>query len=55
MAYETAKPEEWPMNGLRTSETGRIANDEFSVSSSAAVKWKNAHVRNKNKFTLKII
>jgi hypothetical protein len=43
------------MNGLRNSGTGSAANEEFSVSSSAAVKWKNAHISNKNKFTLKII
>jgi hypothetical protein len=42
------------MNGLRNSETGSKDDDEFSVSSAAAVKWKCAHIRNKNKLTLKI-
>jgi hypothetical protein len=43
------------MNGLRNSGTGSITYDEFSVSSAAAVKWKNAHIRNENKYTLKMI
>jgi hypothetical protein len=41
------------MNGVRNSETGSIASDEFQVRSSAAVKWKNAHIRNKYKFVFK--
>jgi len=37
------------MNVLRNSETESIADDELSFSPSAAVTWKSAHVRNKNK------